>query len=294
MNYDIDYIKSLISNKSEESLNLEYKAANALDRQNNKTTEISKDVSAFANSDGGIIIYGMKEDELNRHIPKEIEPVNRNEFSKEWLEQVINDKIKPRLTDFKIYPIEISLTEVVYLIEIQKSNTAHQADDKRYYKRYNFQSVPMYDFEIRDILNRSKNPKLTLAYEFDNSHSTLLIYAENSGAVYANYVNLILRAPKKIIKGDHYKSINHSTIEIYAENTIRDILDTQYLGPEFITHKYGPSRFDPILPKRRVKLIELKLINFPFDPEHLLEYEIYCDNCEPVIGRFALHELLNK
>jgi len=31
----------------------------------------------------------------------------------------------------------------------------HQAYDHRYYKRYNFQSIPMEDYEVRDLMRRS-------------------------------------------------------------------------------------------------------------------------------------------
>jgi predicted HTH transcriptional regulator len=46
-----------IRDKIEESINLDYKAAGAIATE--KTTEIIKDISAFANSAGGII-YGLR------------------------------------------------------------------------------------------------------------------------------------------------------------------------------------------------------------------------------------------
>ena len=176
--YNLEYLQSLIENKVEESLNLEYKSSGALGKQNNKTTEISKDVSSLANSDGGIIIYGIAEDN-NNHLPKEIDPIDRKQFSNEWLEQIIQSKIRPRLNDFKIYPIDIELNKVVYVVKVGKSNTAHQADDKRYYKRFNFQSTAMYDYEVRDILNRTKNPEISLDFKFKNQHKEIIIYAIN-------------------------------------------------------------------------------------------------------------------
>lgn len=108
MKYNLEYLNSLIENGVEENLNLDYKAAAALNKQNNKTTEISKDISALANSDGGIIIYGIKESNVTKHLPESIDPINRQEFSKEWLEQIIQDKIRPRISEFKIHPIDIS------------------------------------------------------------------------------------------------------------------------------------------------------------------------------------------
>jgi predicted HTH transcriptional regulator len=291
--FNLDYLNNLIENKVEENLHLEYKASGALDKQNDKTVEISKDVSALANSDGGILIYGIKEDEINKHLPKEISPINRKQFSKEWLEQIIQAKIQPRISNFKIYPIEIDNEYVVYIVEVEKSNTAHQAFDQKYYKRGNFQTTAMYDYEIRDILNRTKDPIISLEFKFNNQHTELLIFAINLGSVYAKYVNVKIRLPKKIVEEKHFKSFDHETFEIHTQNTIRDIVDIKFIGLEPI-EKYGPSRYEPILPSRSFKLTKIKLTNFPFDYENVMEWEIFCDNSQPKSGNVRLADLLNK
>ncbi|ANH61435.1 AlbA family DNA-binding domain-containing protein [Dokdonia donghaensis] len=293
--YNIDYLNSLIENKVEENLNLDYKAAGSLDKQNNKTTEISKDVSAFANSDGGILIYGIKEDKVNKHLPEKIDPINRKDFTKEWLEQIIQDKIRPRISDFKIHPIEINNEQVVYVVDIKKSNTAHQAFDKKYYKRYNFQSTSMYDYEIRDILNRAKNPEIELDFELKDRHSTLVVYAVNIGRILAKYLNVDFKIPKQIIEGNEYSPFNKMTFETYnLDNTIRDVLDVEFTGLMQVSEKYGPSRYEPILPNRRFKLTEIKIGNHPFDDENYLEWEIFCDNANPKKGTVKMNQLLNK
>ena len=293
--FNLEYLNSLIENKVEENLNLDYKAAASLDKQNNKTTEISKDVSALANSDGGILIYGIKEDNVNKHLPERIDPINRKDFTKEWLEQIIQDKIRPRISDFKIHPIEINNEQVVYIVEVEKSNTAHQAFDKKYYKRFNFQSTAMYDYEIRDILNRTKNPEIELDFKLKNSHSTLIVYAVNVGRVLAKYLNVDFKIPKQIIKGNEYSPLRQIIMETYnLDNTIRDILDVEFKGLMQVSEKYGPSRYEPILPNRRLKLIEIELGNYPFDNENYLEWEIFCDNANPVKGTVKMNQLLNK
>ena len=59
--YTFADIQYLIDNGVEESIHLDFKAAGALAKDDKKKNEIAKDVSAFANSDGGIIIYGISE-----------------------------------------------------------------------------------------------------------------------------------------------------------------------------------------------------------------------------------------
>jgi len=295
MTYNLDYINSLIDNKVEESLNLEYKAAAALDRQNNKTTEISKDISSFANSDGGIIIYGIKEDENNKHLPKEIDPIDRTQFSKEWLEQIILDKIKPRVNNFTISVVEVANNHVVYIIDIKKSNTAHQADDKKYYRRFNFQSTAMYDYEIRDILNRAQHPIISLKFEHVIRGNKLIISAVNSGPMFANYLNVVMRVSQAAVVDDNFKSLYDRRYEFSVENTVRDAIDVKIavMGGAPI-YTYGPSRYKPILPTRTFKLKELALKDFAFDYDNILEWEIYCDSAPPLIGSTRFCEMLNN
>jgi hypothetical protein len=174
MSWTIERIFTLIKEEVEEDVHLDYKAADALILTDGKKNEISKDVSAFANSDGGVIIYGVLEyTGAKRHKPEKISPVNRKDISKETLEQIINQKITPRVHGLVIYPIPIDREkpdEVIYVVEIPKGNTAHQASDKRYYRRYNFQSIPMDDWEIKDIINRQDRTiaKVRLVPKFNN------------------------------------------------------------------------------------------------------------------------------
>jgi hypothetical protein len=179
-------LNRLILDEVEEDIHLDYKGADAIAKTNGKRNEISKDVSAFANSDGGIIVYGVREHDVyeKRHLPERIDTINRVEFSKEWLEQVINSKIRPRIMDLIITPIDIPSVKngVVYIVKIPKSHMPHQAADNRYYRRFNFESVPMDDYEISDIRNRKQyyKPLILIDYEILSSHMVYLT-VENVG-----------------------------------------------------------------------------------------------------------------
>ena len=150
---------SLIENKVEEDVGLDYKASPSLGKQERQKNDLSKDVSAFANSAGGIIVYGITEVD---HFPTELdEGYDPGEVSKEWVEQVIQGRIRPRINGIHINPVRLDRTHpgrVAYVLTIPQSTTAHQAFDKKYYKRFNFESVPMEDHEIRDVMNRLKYP----------------------------------------------------------------------------------------------------------------------------------------
>ena len=147
-------LQKFVDNNIPESLHLDYKASDAL--SDKKKDEILKDVSAFANSDGGMIIYGIKEDKQNHtfSIDTGIDASKRN--WQEWVGQIIDSGIFPKISGIKINSINLDSGNFAYAIEIPKSSSApHQSPDKKYYKRSNSQSQPMEHYEIDDIRNRS-------------------------------------------------------------------------------------------------------------------------------------------
>src|SRR6476469_3833850 len=79
-----------------ESLHLEYKASPAINKNDNSTKiEMARDLSAFANSDGGQIVYAMTE--LN-HEPNGLDGgFDPNTYPEIWFEQVLQEHVTPKL-----------------------------------------------------------------------------------------------------------------------------------------------------------------------------------------------------
>jgi hypothetical protein len=51
----------------------------------------------------------------------------------------------------------------VYVIKIPEGNqTPHMASDNRYYRRYNFESPPMEEYEVRNLYNRLQKTNLSI------------------------------------------------------------------------------------------------------------------------------------
>lgn len=150
-----------------ETFDLEFKSCGALGRGDKAKGDISKDVSSMANSAGGTIVYGVVEE---NHVASSIDTgFDQSEFSKEWLEQVIDSNIHPRLQGLKIdvVPLPSRNDRVAYVVTVQQAmeRAPHQASDHRYYKRGNFRAVPMQDYEIRDVLRRAIWPDLHLTWQ---------------------------------------------------------------------------------------------------------------------------------
>lgn len=236
--WTLERINQYIEDGIEENIHLDYKGAGSLSKNGEKKKEISKDVSAFANSDGGTIIYGVREyDEKDKsHIPEKIESINGTDFSKEWLEQIINSTISPKIHNIVITPIQVGNPEdnsVIYVVEIPKSNTAHQMSDKRYYRRYNFQSIAMDDWEIKDIINRLSKTQVDLYFEtlppkkFLDRHLTpeirIDIWAHNSGNKVVKYLDCYFGGDAECSKTIKKPFVNGPFQEHYSNIIEREV-----------------------------------------------------------------------
>lgn len=248
-NYSIEDIESLINNEVEENIHLDYKASGALDKDDKKRTEITKDVSAFANSDGGIIVYGVSEED---HRPKEISPIDGRIYTKEWLENVIQ-LIQPRIEGILIYPIRIDdIGNSIYVVKIPRSgNAPHMARDKRYYKRFNFKSEPMEDYEVKDLYNRSVTPDLEITgcsfYKTEETEDTITY------ELIVNVVNLGHRACESFKLNFYINNYRYCDIgnEVFGEKLVYTALNEHRI-------KFSRPSREILYPKEEINMGCLK------------------------------------
>lgn len=183
----VEDVEKLIQAEAQESLNLDYKRSNSIG--NDKRAEIAKDVSAFANSDGGLIIYGVEE---NGHLPIGIDGgVEHARFNREWLENVITSNIAPRIEDVQISQIPLSNSYSIFTVKVPKSfRGPHQerSESKRYYRRFNFKSVPMEDYEIREAFSRKRTAPPLVNLDIDIKQNLVQFTVANYGDATAQNV----------------------------------------------------------------------------------------------------------
>jgi len=155
-------IQVLIHEQRKEDLQLEYKRSDALAKTDARKAEISKDVSAMANSAGGVIVYGI--DEQKNGVIQLDSGIDPNEVSIEWLEQVIDSGIRRKIDGIKIRPVRMTVAaRQLYVVCVPQSNRApHMAADHRYHKRLGTTTTQIEEYEVRDVGRRLESPDLYL------------------------------------------------------------------------------------------------------------------------------------
>ena len=302
-------LRQWISSGVEEGLTVEYKRAASLSRNSAERMELSKDVSAMANSAGGLLFYGVSEfpkGSGKEHLPADIDPIIDPTITKEWLQQVINTGIRPRLLELEIAPIRVvqPTPGVIFVLVISQGGTVHQADDRWYYRRFNFLNEPMFDHEIRDVMGRAKHPIIKLSARLSNGPAQEIIPQRqpkpiyrwlhlglfNEGTKMAQHVRAFVSIPLKLLAfpikevGASFRTIeNQDFAEYVLSNHIVEGRDLLALSKKID----GPLLPGLSLNSRTVALVGP---DKPISDEEILVH-IFADEAPPRFDVISLGDL---
>lgn len=322
-------VSALITNGVDESTTLEYKSEIDISNDSWKK-EMAKDVSAMANANGGIIIYGVKEfdDPEKRFLPEKITPIDASRVSKETVIQVINSNVSPKILNLDITCFVVDVArpnEVVYVLRVPQSSTAHQnLKTKQYHKRYGTTVGAMEDYEIRDIMNRRLHPDITLDFEIKAIMLQELYWSrptynplvqvppqlqpqvvpikqlalncipKNKGQVVAEHVHYFVHIPVAILApGQEFDiaEVKDGYATIRRENIYCDILE----GSTLNNVRYGNPRIVPILPNmtgvHKAILLQSN-IKLPQDAE--ISWTLHADGAPMKQGKIRLGDVVMR
>lgn len=152
------------------SFTLEFKPSKICSLGTVFSRNLSKDLSAFANAEGGTIVLGIQD---NRGRPKTAlnldEGLDPTKFSLEQLQHTIDCGLRPHLPGILCHTVPLSgenAGRVAYVITVPKGETAYQASDNIYYSRNGFRNEPIHDRLIRLLMFRDQTA--TVALEVGN------------------------------------------------------------------------------------------------------------------------------
>ena len=162
--------------KDKESLMPPGRGGGGIDKQK-RAEDISKDVSSFLNSDGGVLVYGVPETNDPNSTGGSPLPsgsdigFRRGDIDKETIENLITSNIQPRPGPELFQVTEVPHGDngrIVFVVEVKVGDgDVWQAKDKRYYRRFHFKAEPMEHYEINMVRNRRSGPDLRLTFGLD-------------------------------------------------------------------------------------------------------------------------------
>ena len=143
----------------DEHTTLEFKSCKVFDDKN-FPNQLIKEIDAFVNTDGGLLIVGIEEvpSVVNPaiKIAGKIEGVLRTKMNANRLSQIIYSKISPSAGSLiQVFPVIVSNSseadeKLAFVIEVNAGHTAYQSlDDKIYYGRRGTESIALDDKDIR-------------------------------------------------------------------------------------------------------------------------------------------------
>jgi hypothetical protein len=156
----LDDLKEFFSSPQEETSVLEFKSGGV------EIIDIYKEVAAFLNTEGGLLVIGAPKEQKKKTGRNEIF-ISQGELTfskfknKDWIYQKIASNIIPSPTYIRIKEF-VTEKGGVYLIDIPQSmNPPHQCSaDGRYYIRLEREAKPAPHGIVQALFNKRKLPKL--------------------------------------------------------------------------------------------------------------------------------------
>ena len=282
-----DDLNRFIEQNIQECLTLDYKDFQKYD----DALDLSRHISSFANSVGGLLILGIKERD---NFPDSITWGNLSGKSRESLENRLLSHIFPKVNDMRIIPIyqNGSTESGIYLIDIpQGDNPPYMAGDKKYYRRLNFQKQPLEGYEVADYFGRRKKPQLSLVNDhfsvsIDQNMATLIwnVYIKNTGKSVAKELFCRIHSPNANIASvsDSFQTERDKTLRIFAKGIFADPRKHVFFPHPTMENFLGIITFNIPLPP----------IGYDRDQQILINYELLAENMPILKGNFIVRLII--
>jgi len=285
-------VQRLIDDERAEDLHIEFK------RKANRATpkpdradyaEFSKALSGFANSAGGILLWGVgttKKD--GRDIATDREPIVDYASFAARLQDGLLAAVEPSVDGVRIETIASADPRVGYVkcLVPPSGRIPHRASaDHEYYKRSGDDFYKLEHFDIADMFGRPPVPRLKVGLTIvqggmiggggQDKHlgrALLTIRNEGRGSARSPYLSVTL--------SEAYAFPDGGRITRQHSNSRRFI----YAPPDLVIH----PGFEHEAPEFRVYTDILRGREIVLPPDLLVEYELGSEHMQPVAGKFVV------
>lgn len=191
----INDLEDFFSTPQEETSVLEFKSGQV------EIIDLYKEITAFLNTEGGLIIVGSPREEKKRIKKNEIticqgELTYSNFKNKDWIYQKITSNITPTPVDLKITEF-INPNGGIFLIDVpQSQNPPHQSSaDGKYYIRLEREAKPAPHGIVQALFNKRRLPNINAKFEIkeiNENWDTVSVRIQNESPIPADKVSFII------------------------------------------------------------------------------------------------------
>jgi len=254
-------LQNLIASRVAEGIYLEFKqksnAKNGLFEEDDKKN-FYKALSGFANSDGGVLIWGMKAQKRSE-IASKLIPINQVDLFLQSLKSSLVNATAPIIEGVLIEKIEKAGSDsrgyIKCLIPVSSKAPHRNSKDREYYKRSVEGFYKLEHFDLEDMFGRKMKPDLDLIYDVSNPHAVdstvreLKLYLKNEGRAVAKYSGFLATFLQNFeIVSISGQLRDNSTLNPYP--TVSHSNNVGVIHPNNVSHYVGSVMFkypDPAL-----------------------------------------------
>lgn len=177
MKYDFEKIKSLVDAEVSENKTLDFKQEwkDLKDRINKQ--EFLKDITAMANTEGGVIVYGVEEDNGKAKAAIGVTISDSEEKLRQQIQNIVETNTDPKLVNIQVDLVPGDNGKTFIVINIPQSwNAPHRItlNKNPFYKRYSEDNKPMDTFELRSEFVFSQRVDNAIKNFHDNRIESIL------------------------------------------------------------------------------------------------------------------------
>jgi len=299
---DKNSLEQTVKNKQEEGLYLEFKQKR--DRRNpilhgDDKKNFADGLSQFANSDGGVQIWGVKTKKSPNDRATELKPITQVEVFANNLINYLKDAVIPSVDNVVIVPIfenKRSQTGYVKILMPASDKTPHRSMATReYYKRNMNGKYSLEHFDLEDMFGRRQKPYLRLLFtpkdikaldleQADDEgylpESTFIVYLNNDGRALGREAMAVVWCPEeKIMK-----------VSFSLSSTSVSRIDDMHGNKPTFQLNLRQSIFYPTV-NTRLGEMKIKIHKKHLKPKKTqIKWMVYADNMLPKEGIFHLLE----
>lgn len=289
--------QKLIDDEERESVTLEYKEA-VKQWDDKAKKKIAKHISAFANSEGGVIIFGIECDKKDEDKPIAITGLHPKN-SAETFDRILTDAVKPEIEGWERKVLS-GAGKSVLVVAIPRSDRAPHMSQKhkQYFHRSGAQSLAMESHLVELYYGRRRKPALDLkvveplkqvesAKQGFTGTFVFGIYLDNLGTGMASGASGVIRFPRKdLFTINHYAQKFAAVEEVHERDPVNRPLPRYYFDIE-----------TKIFPKSTRCILHFNIAfkeewRTQYADKPLFEWEIYAEDAEPKSGKYEVSQSL--